>query len=112
MGRRGEDGSTAGRQRQARRHDDQEGHLALCTRPQPVSDATKLAESEFSTEKAIIIYGFDYPNQAIDPLIEAFELLADRKVQLGPRCEVNLGALVHPVHASGRVFGWRIGPPR
>src|SRR5262245_40330914 len=77
-----------------------------------VSDATKLSESEFSAEKAIIIYGFDYPNQSVDPLIEAFETLADQKVELGPRCEVDLGRLVHPVHAAGRVFGWHVGPPR
>lgn len=77
-----------------------------------VSDATKLAESEFSAEKAIIIYGFDYLNQSVDPLIEAFETLADRTVELGPRYEVDVGALVHPVHAAGRVFGWRIGWPR
>jgi len=77
-----------------------------------VTDATRLAESEFSAEKAIIIYGFDYPNQSVDPLIEAFETLVDRRVELGSRYEVDLGPLVHPVHAAGRVFGWRIGPPR
>ena len=77
-----------------------------------VTDATKLAESAFSAEKAIIIYGFDYPNQSVEPLIDAFEALTNRKVELGPRCEVDLGALVHPVHAAGRVFGWRVGPPR
>ena len=52
-----------------------------------VTDASKLAESAFSAEKAIIIYGFDYPNQALDPLIDAFETLADRRVELGPRYE-------------------------
>jgi hypothetical protein len=77
-----------------------------------VTDATKLAESDFSAEKAIIIYGFDYPSQSLDPLIDAFETLADRRVELGPRYEVDVGPLVHPVHAAGRLFGWRIGPPR
>ena len=77
-----------------------------------MTDATKLAESGFSAEKAIIIYGFDYPNQTVDPLIDAFETLAARKVELGPRYEVGLGPLIHPVHAAGRVFGWRIGAPR
>jgi hypothetical protein len=77
-----------------------------------VSDATKLAESGFGAEKGIIIYGFDYPNQSVEPLIDAFETLVDRAVELGPRCEVDLGPLVHPVHAAGRVFGWRIGAPR
>ena len=61
-----------------------------------VTDATKLAESEFGAEKAIIIYGFDYPNQSVDPLIEAFEALADRHVELGPRYEVDLGPLSTP----------------
>ena len=40
------------------------------------------------------------------------ETLADRRVELGPRYEVGLGPLVHPVHAAGSVFGWRIGAPR
>jgi hypothetical protein len=77
-----------------------------------VSDAMKLAESDFDAEKAILIYGFDYPNQSVTPLIEAFETLADKTVKLGPRIEVDVGSLVHPVHAAGRVFGWRIGQPR
>jgi hypothetical protein len=77
-----------------------------------VSDATKLAESDFNAEKAIIIYGFDYPNQSIDLLIDAFETLADRRVELGPRHEFDLGPLVHPVHCAGRVFGWRVGAAR
>ena len=53
----------------------------------------------------MVIYGFDYPNQSVDTLIEAFETLADRRVVLGPLNEVELGPLVHPVHAAGRVFG-------
>lgn len=77
-----------------------------------VSDATKLAESEFDAQKAIVIYGFDYPNQSVDALIEAFETLADRRVELGPRYEIDLGSLAHSVHAAGRVFGWHIGRPR
>jgi hypothetical protein len=77
-----------------------------------VTDAAKLAQSGFSAEKAIIIYGFDYPNQSVDPLIAAFETLASRAVELGPRCEADLGPLVHPVHTAGRVFGWQIGSSR
>ena len=52
----------------------------------------------------MVIYGFDYPNQSVDTLIEAFETLADRRVVLGPLNEVELGPLVHPVHAAGRVL--------
>ena len=77
-----------------------------------MTDAARLAKSEFSADKAMVIYGFDYPNQSVDTLIEAFETLADRRVELGPRYEIELGPLVHPVHAAGRVFGWRIGQPR
>ena len=50
-----------------------------------LADCTKLANAEFNCRKAIVIYGFDYPDRPLDPVIDAFELLAVRKVQLGQR---------------------------
>jgi hypothetical protein len=38
--------------------------------------------------------------------IEAFELLARAKVELGPRASAAYADLVRPVHRAGRVFGW------
>lgn len=81
-----------------------------------LTDCTKLLASGLLGRKAIVIYGFDYPSLPMDPAIEAFETLARTRVDLGDRCEAGYAGLVHPVHASGRVFGWEvrqvgIGPP-
>jgi hypothetical protein len=58
--------------------------------------------------KAIVIYGFDYPGLPMDPAIAAFEVLAARCVTLNARAVGEYSDLVHPVHRTGRVFGWEI----
>jgi hypothetical protein len=73
-----------------------------------LTDCGKLLGSGLVGRKAIVIYGFDYPHRAMDPAIDAFETLAAKEVRLGPRVVGAYGSLVHPVHTSGRVFGWEI----
>jgi hypothetical protein len=73
-----------------------------------LTDCRKLVESGLEGRKAIIIYGFDYPNRSMDLAVEAFEVLAKRCVQIGARVEVGYQELVHPVHVAGRVFGWEV----
>ena len=34
-----------------------------------LADCTKLANAEFNCRKAIVIYGFDYPDRPLDPVI-------------------------------------------
>jgi hypothetical protein len=46
----------------------------------------------------------------MEPPLAAFELLAGARFNVGPRQEARLKQLVHPVHASGRVCGWKITP--
>jgi hypothetical protein len=72
-----------------------------------LADCTKLATAQFTCRKAVVIYGFDYSDRLLDPMIDAFELLAARRVQLSIREVAIFGPLVHPVHAAGRVF--RVG---
>jgi len=73
-----------------------------------LTDCTKLLESGLTGQKAIVIYGFDYPSVPMDPAIEAFEVLARSQVTLGPRHVAAYKDLVHPVHQHGRVFGWLV----
>ena len=73
-----------------------------------LTDCVKLARDPLADRKAVLIYGFDYPERPLDPAIEAFCLLAEQRVVLGALAEAPLGPLVHPVHAAGRVFGWEI----
>jgi hypothetical protein len=73
-----------------------------------LTDCVKLAESGLAGRKAVVIYGFDYPDLPMDPAVEAFEVLARRRVNLGHRAVGSYSGLVHPVHRSGRVFGWEV----
>ena len=73
-----------------------------------LTDCLKLTESGLPGRKAIVIYGFDYPNLPMDPAIEAFEVLARRWVGLSAREVGSYQNLVHPIHRAGRVFGWEI----
>ncbi|HTP53108.1 MAG TPA: hypothetical protein VMK42_20640 [Anaeromyxobacteraceae bacterium] len=73
-----------------------------------LTDAQKLAASTLPGRRAVLIYGFTYPRMPLELAIEAFEVLARARVSLGPRASAPLGALVHPVHAQGAVFGWEV----
>lgn len=73
-----------------------------------LTDCRKLLSSGLGLRKAVVIYGFDYPDLHMDPAIEAFEVLARRQVRLGTRIVAGYDDLVHPVHRRGRVFGWEI----
>jgi hypothetical protein len=76
-----------------------------------LTDCRKLAAAGFDCSTAVLIYGFDYEDRSLDPAIEAFERLAEVTVELGPRIEAPLVALVHPVHSKGRVFAWQVRAP-
>ena len=61
-----------------------------------------------------LIFGYDYDDWPMDPVIEAFETLARLRVHLSDRHTAAYDRLVHPVHARGRVFAWEINarPPQ
>ncbi len=75
-----------------------------------LSDCTKLASSGFQCTTSVIIYGFEKPgaNKPLEAVIAAFETLARERVALGRRVQAPLPVLVHPVHASGGVYGWTV----
>ena len=73
-----------------------------------LTDCSKLAAASIATHKAIMIFGYEHQDWPLEPAITAFEILAARRVGLGPRQEAGTGPLVHPVHDSGRVFAWEI----
>jgi hypothetical protein len=73
-----------------------------------LTDCSKLLASGLAGRKAILIYGFESEGWPLAPAIDAFEMLAKARVNVGPRSEAAFENLVHPVHSSGRVFGWEI----
>lgn len=73
-----------------------------------LTDCIKLAEGGLGRSRAIIIFGFEDTRWPLMPAIEAFELLARSRIELGRRCTASSGTLVHPVHREASVFGWQI----
>jgi hypothetical protein len=74
-----------------------------------LTDCLKLEAAHVGVRQAVMIYGYDYDGWPMDPVIEAFELLAAMRVDLGSRREAAFDGLVHPIHVRGRVFAWEIG---
>lgn len=73
-----------------------------------LTDCDKLVQSGLAQHKAVLIYGYDHLEWPLDPAIHAFETLARARVELEKRCCASFSGLVHPIHASGRVFAWEV----
>jgi len=71
-------------------------------------DGLKLAESEFPSRKAVLIYGFDDRERPLEDAIEALDVLLRERVVARAKCEAPLVQLRHPVFSSGRVVAWEI----
>ncbi len=77
-----------------------------------LTDCTKLASAGLAPKCAVVIFGYEHQEWPLNPAIEAFETLARERVLLGNRISADTGSLVHPVHSSGRVFGWEVESSR
>jgi hypothetical protein len=75
-------------------------------------DGVKLAESNFSSRKAVLVYGFDDVERPLEDAIEALDVLLRRRLTVGSRSEAALIGLRHPVFTSGRVVAWEIAGTR
>jgi hypothetical protein len=73
-----------------------------------LTDCTKLVEPPIQARRAIVIYGFDDDRRPLEDIVNAFEILARSRVNLGRRHTSRFGPLVHPVHRTGEVFAWEI----
>ncbi len=73
-----------------------------------LTDCKKLINSGFNAKKGILIYGYGSDRWPLEPAIETFEILASNIVNLS-NCEISeFNELTHPIHRSGKVFGWEI----
>jgi hypothetical protein len=50
-----------------------------------LTDTVKLARSGFPSRMAMLIYGFEFDDRPLEPVIAAFEILARERVKLGRR---------------------------
>jgi hypothetical protein len=73
-----------------------------------LTDCVKLADSGLRGRKAIMIFGYDYDDWPMDPVIDAFESLASDHVGLGRQYQAAYDHLMHPIHQRGRVFAWEL----
>ena len=74
-----------------------------------LTDCRKLLDSGLPGHKAILMYGYEYPEFPLEPLVSAFEVLASREVDLGARVSASFDGLIHPVHQEGKVMAWELG---
>jgi len=77
-----------------------------------LGDCLKLRELQGVERCASVVIGYEHnpPQVSLDPLIESFEIIADKILQLhlAPRLEVVCEDLVHPIHQRSRVFAWEV----
>ena len=72
-----------------------------------LTDIQKLNESGFTGDKAIIIYGYNYKEYPMLPLVKCYETLAGSKlIKACPPCHYY--DLIHPVHTEGSIYGWML----
>lgn len=77
-----------------------------------LGDCVKLLHLQTPEKKAVVVIGYedDPPKIPIQPLINSFEILAERimKIKLGSRETENRKNLVHPVHQQLTVHAWEV----
>ena len=72
-----------------------------------LTDTKKLLESGFDGKKAVVMYGYDYPDFPIDLILGCFELLAEKYFcKLTEQYEHSFDGLIHPIHQKGKVKGY------
>jgi len=61
-----------------------------------LTDCRKLADAGFAGATAILIYGYEYRGFPLQPVIDAFETLASKVVNLTDAARGKFGGLIHP----------------
>jgi hypothetical protein len=77
-----------------------------------IGDCIKLLQLDVPEKKAVIVIGYEHdpPKIPIQPLIESFEILAEKimEIKLGSRETENRKKLIHPVHQQLTVYAWEV----
>jgi hypothetical protein len=73
-----------------------------------LTDCRKLIASGFVGTPTILIYGYEYKNYPLEPVVDAFECLASKTALLSKRHMTTFTELIHPVHQAGAVYAWTI----
>jgi hypothetical protein len=77
-----------------------------------LGDCMKLLRSNIPEKKAVAVIGYEHdpPRIPIEPLIQSFEILAEKivKIKLGPRETESRRSLVHPVLQQLKVYAWEV----
>ena len=71
-------------------------------------DVAKLRASGFTCRKAILVYGFDYPDRPLEVALDVLDVLLNNQGEVAQRVEAVFSGLVHPVHERGRVAAWEV----
>lgn len=76
-----------------------------------LTDCVKLAQSGFQCMCSVLIFAYESDVWSVEPLLDAFETLAEKQVLLGSRTTAQFSNLVHPIHKYGRVCAWQTESP-
>ena len=74
-----------------------------------LGDATKVL-SFAARRRAILVYGYDYPERPLADLLPALRLLLGLRVNVADEAQAAFDGLVHPVHQRGQVIAWEVAP--
>jgi hypothetical protein len=77
-----------------------------------IGDCLKLSKFPGRERKAAVVIGYEHtpPKIALDPLFQAFEVVAKQVmgINLGPRVCTSQSGLCHPVHQQFIVTAWEV----
>jgi hypothetical protein len=73
-----------------------------------LTDCQKLVRSGFSGRFVILIYGYEYEGYPLEPVMDAFAILAAKYVRVVDFAVARFSGLIHPVHRQGATFGWEV----
>jgi hypothetical protein len=77
-----------------------------------IGDCFKLRELKCNEKLGVVVIGYEHnpPKICLDPLVEAFEAIANHvlDIHLSPRIEKRREGLIHPIHQTVRIFTWEV----
>ncbi len=73
-----------------------------------VTDSIKVLGFTDAVGHAVLLWGFDYPERPLAPLIDVYEYMLHQRVRVVERVEYPFSGLIHPHHQRGMVLGWSV----
>ena len=73
-----------------------------------LTDCEKVGGFVRAAKHGLLVYGYDYPQRRLAPLLDMLDALIPRRTRVVERVEAPFSGLMHPHHREGRVVAWRV----